>query len=134
MNGKPWVGIDLDGTLAEFHPAGDHSIGRPVAPMVELVRKTLYTDKIDVKIFTARVSGHPDSEEPRVATMRIQDWLENECNLPRLEVTNVKDFYMVELYDDRAVQVVFNTGELVGFSTMEHRAILKKDKKEGASS
>jgi hypothetical protein len=129
MSGKPWVGVDLDGTLAEFVITGDNSIGKPVQPMVDLVRRIIYEDQIEVKIFTARVSGHPDSEEPRVAAVRIQDWLEKQCGLPRLEVTNVKDFYMVELYDDRAVQVVFNTGELVGFSTKEHRALLK----EGAS-
>lgn len=34
-----------------------------------------------------------------------------------LPITNVKDFAMVELYDDRAVQVVMNTGQIVGFST-----------------
>ena len=32
----------------------------------------------------------------------------------KLEVTNIKDFGMITLYDDRCVQVVANTGELVG--------------------
>jgi hypothetical protein len=34
-----------------------------------------------------------------------------------LPVTNVKDFAMAELWDDRAVQVRINTGEPVGEST-----------------
>jgi len=33
--------------------------------------------------------------------------------LPELEVTNVKDFAMIELWDDRCKQVIINTGELV---------------------
>jgi hypothetical protein len=34
-----------------------------------------------------------------------------------LEVTNVKDLHMVELWDDRCVQVVSNTGEPVARMT-----------------
>ena len=30
-----------------------------------------------------------------------------------LEITNVKDFYMIELWDDRVVQVVPNSGQRV---------------------
>lgn len=37
--------------------------------------------------------------------------------LPDLEVTNVKDFAMLELWDDRCVQVLPNTGEQVGVSS-----------------
>jgi hypothetical protein len=122
---SPWVGVDLDGTLAEFIPTGDHSIGKPVPSMVDLVRHILEVDKINVKIFTARVGEHEHAEDRRLAIQRIQRWLVEECKLPPLEVTNVKDYWMVELYDDRAVQVEFNTGKLVGFSTKEHRAILK---------
>jgi hypothetical protein len=45
---SPWVGVDLDGTLAEFIPTGDHSIGKPVPRMVDLVRHILEVDKINV--------------------------------------------------------------------------------------
>jgi hypothetical protein len=31
-----------------------------------------------------------------------------------LKITNVKDRFMVELWDDRAVQVEHNTGKVVG--------------------
>lgn len=43
----------------------------------------------------------------------IQDWLENECGLPRLEVTCKKDFEMIELWDDRCRQIKSNTGEFL---------------------
>jgi hypothetical protein len=123
---KPWIGVDLDGTLAEYTGGrGDTTIGKPIQKMVDRVRYWMNVDKIEVRIFTARVAGSDRAANKKV----IQDWLENECNLPRLEVTCVKDYGMVELYDDRAVQVIFNTGELVGHSTMEHRQILK-DKEE----
>jgi hypothetical protein len=37
------------------------------------------------------------------------DWLES-VGLPRLPVTNVKDFSLIELWDDRCVRVEPNTG------------------------
>lgn len=124
-NVKPWVGVDLDGTLAmytaEWH--GAEHIGEPVPKIVELI-KTILADGIEVRIFTARVAGEREGLPVRTTIKLIQDWLE-EVGLPRLKVTNIKDFGMVELYDDRAVQVIFNTGELVGESTMHHRRLVK---------
>ncbi len=132
MKNQPWVGIDLDGTLAEYKGwVSPEHIGPPVPKMVELIRSIL-KDDIEVRIFTARVAGDREGIEPRATKKLIQDWLEKECHLPRLEVTNIKDFGMVELYDDRAVQVEFNTGELVGQSTMEHRQLLKDDDQDEA--
>ena len=60
-----------------------------------------------MKIFTARVSCL--EPERTAVTMHIHDWLEKH-NLPMLEVTCRKDFAMVELWDDRCVQVIANTG------------------------
>lgn len=123
---RPWIGVDLDGTLAEYRGGvGPEEIGKPVSAMVERIRRWINVDKIEVRIFTARVAGDREGLPVRTTIKLIQDWLEEECKLPRLEVTNMKDFGMVELYDDRAVQVVFNTGELVGESTMKHRRLLK---------
>ena len=59
-----------------------------------------------VKIFTARASS------PR-QVVAIKEWLAS-CGLPDLEVTNVKDLHMIELWDDRCVQVTTNLGEPVG--------------------
>ena len=43
----------------------------------------------------------------------MQDWCEAN-GLPRLEVTDRKDYSMIELWDDRAVCVERNTGRIIG--------------------
>ena len=68
-----------------------------------------------VKIVTAR------AERPELATPPILDWLEKH-GLPKLEVTNAKDMDMIELWDDRCVQVVPNTGNPVGPNPDPYRA------------
>ena len=99
---RPWVGVDLDGTLAEATPwRGMSHIGPPVPLMLRRVK--LWLEKgVRVKIVTAR-AGDP---EGLAAT---QAWLQAQ-GLPDLEVTDRKDFGMIELWDDRAIQVVQNTG------------------------
>ena len=108
---ESWIGVDLDGTLARY--SGDFSaenIGAPIPLMIERV-KDWTKEGIKVKIFTARVSGNAaDAEHARHF---IKKWLEDN-EIGGLEITCVKDYGMVELYDDRCVQVVMNTGELVG--------------------
>ncbi|MEA2061014.1 MAG: hypothetical protein U9P10_11000 [Thermodesulfobacteriota bacterium] len=102
---QAWTGMDLDGTLARDDTLVSlEKIGKPVPKMVARL-KTLMESGVKVKIFTARAS---DNEQISL----IKDWLEKN-NLPNLEITNVKDYDMVRLYDDRAVQVIANTGEIV---------------------
>lgn len=102
-----WIGVDLDGTIAEYKGwKGIDHIGDPIPAMVQRVRDWLSQGR-QVKIFTARIAVPPD-ELPLVIEP-IHKWLEAQ-GLPRLEVTNVKDFGMIELWDDRAVQVIPNTG------------------------
>ena len=122
-----WIGVDLDGTLAEYHGwKGIAHIGKPVPQMVERVKAWL-ANGTKVKIFTARVDGgkvalqvsrpgdvyDPDAQKVDEIVQHIEAWcLEHiGCVFP---VTNVKDFAMIELWDDRAIQVRFNTGERVG--------------------
>lgn len=108
-----WIGVDLDGTLARYDTwRGIDHIGEPIAPMVERIRDWL-AKGFGVKIFTARVSAESEKEAVIAA---VHAWLEK-IGLPPLEVTNVKDFGMIELWDDRAVQVKINTGQPVGYST-----------------
>ncbi len=61
-----------------------------------------------------RVNDRVSAPEPeRTAVIAaIHTWLQDH-GLPPLEVTNVKDFGMVELWDDRAVRVRMNTGEVI---------------------
>jgi hypothetical protein len=101
----PWIGVDLDGTLAHYERwVGIHHIGEPIEPMLLRVKRWVAEGAL-VKIFTARMC-HPGAEIP------IQDWLERH-GLPRLECTNVKDYGMLTLWDDRAIQVQHNVGEPV---------------------
>jgi hypothetical protein len=106
-----WIGVDLDGTLAEYTGwKGPGQIGKPVPAMVERVKRWL-ADGRDVRIMTARVSGVVVStvNSEREA---IRAWCQQHLGR-ELPVTNVKDHAMEELWDDRAVEVRRNTGEPV---------------------
>ncbi|MBN2233572.1 MAG: hypothetical protein JW706_00360 [Opitutales bacterium] len=99
---KAWIGVDLDGTLAHYTRfRGYDHIGKPIPIMLYRVRKWIEKGH-RVKIVTARAS-HPDGTAP------VQAWLKK-YGLGELEVTNAKDFDMIELWDDRAVKVMANTG------------------------
>lgn len=102
MTARGWIGVDLDGTLAEYHGwGGPDGIGKPIPKMLERVINWLAEGR-EVRIFTARAS------DPEMIPA-VHRWLDSH-GLPRLEVTCQKDFAMVELWDDRAVQVEPNTG------------------------
>lgn len=117
MNG--WIGVDLDGTLAQYDKwVSPAHIGEPIAVMVDRVNGWLAAG-LDVRIFTARVSHDGTFErqlEAGVARHSIEKWCEQYFGRV-LPITNVKDYAMIELWDDRAVQVEANTGNLIGFST-----------------
>ena len=103
---KQWIGVDLDGTLAMAEPwQGFEHIGKPVPNMVKRLNVWVGTG-YTVKIVTARAA------DPEVAIPPIKAWLKKH-GLPDLEVTNAKDMDMIELWDDRAVQVIPNTGNPV---------------------
>ncbi len=95
----PWVAFDFDGTLAKEFTF------EPVAPMVERLR-TYLKNGTECRILTAR--GNDSTGINLVKT-----WL-REQNLPDLQVTSKKDYQMIVLYDDRARQVIQDTGEVVG--------------------
>lgn len=103
---RGWIGVDLDGTLAEYHGwVSPEHIGEPIPKMVERIKEWL-SEGIMIKIMTARAfRGDPDE------ISHIQDWVEKHVG-HRLEVTCVKDYGMMQLWDDRAVRVKENTGEI----------------------
>lgn len=114
-----WYGVDLDGTLARYSSWYDSlEIGEPVPKMVERVKELLSSGKT-VKIFTARMS-EPDFETRDKIREAIGDWCEKHLG-QRLAVTNVKDYGMVELWDDRCRQVVHNTGAFIDDLKEEYR-------------
>jgi hypothetical protein len=101
-----WIGVDLDGTLAFYDIwRGLEHIGPPVPLMVGRVKEWL-SNGITVKIFTARASV-PE------CTPHIQAWCKEHIGVV-LEITNVKDFGMIALYDDRAYRIIENTGKIYG--------------------
>ena len=137
--GRGWYGFDLDGTLAVYDGwRGIGHIGAPVAPMVALIRRMYFTAPgFRVKILTARVAprsnvetlpnpyleNHWCIEEPdeRPWTMKstwtalefIQDWCWTHLGFVP-EITHEKDHLMLNLFDDRVVQVEPNTGRVLG--------------------
>jgi len=104
------VAFDLDGTLAHYDGwKGEMHIGEPIAAMVE--RWKAYRDKgVKCIIFTARYSEDPAKE---MAMKQIQAWAHQHLGeIP--EITNEKTPNIVRIYDDRARQIIENTGEVVG--------------------
>ena len=101
-----WIGVDLDGTLAEYHGWNGGRIGAPVPAMLIRVKKWLAKEQ-KVKIFTARVCTN-DAEQIAL----IKAWCVQHVG-QELEVTATKDFEMIELWDDRCIQVIPNTGKPV---------------------
>lgn len=119
---REWIGVDLDGTLAVYSGwKCDLCIGEPIQEMVERVKGWIANGE-RVKIMTARVGMlmQPSPISGRMGDQTfideqvgiIQAWTEEHIG-ERLEVTAQKDFLMRELWDDRAVQVVANTGKTV---------------------
>lgn len=108
---KGWIGVDLDGTLAEYDEyKGPTHIGDPVPFMADRVRRWIKAGW-DVRIMTARVN--PDHEDAALAAAAIERWMQKHFGFV-LPVTHEKDFDMVTLWDDRAVQVIPNTGRRMG--------------------
>lgn len=102
MEDKPWIGVDLDGTLAYYDGwRGIEHIGEPIEPMRHKVLEMI-RGNYRIKIFTARAR---DTE----AIKHIEEWCIKHLGT-KLEVTNVKDYSMIELWDDRAIRVQFNQG------------------------
>lgn len=101
-----WIGVDLDGTLAEYHGwQGIEHIGAPIKPMVKRINNYL-ANGLKVKILTAR-AGTPE------AIPYVKAWLRKHVSIQEIEVTDKKDFMMSTLFDDRCLQIELNTGKSV---------------------
>lgn len=105
MSKEGWIGVDLDGTLAEY--AGwnkDRSIGMPIPSMVSRVRGWLQGGR-DVRLFTARAN-----EKENIPI--IQAWLLEHIG-EVIAITSTKDKSMIEIWDDvETHQCVKNQGSL----------------------
>lgn len=109
-----WIGVDFDGTM--FHYGDDFSapIGPPIKAMIDRVKRWRAEGR-EVRVFTARCFDLDGNTVPDQVALVEAACLEHIGEV--LPITNRKDFAMLELYDDRAVQVEMNTGRLVGYST-----------------
>jgi len=96
-----WIGVDLDGTLAEYQGSMGKRIGPPITAMLGMVR-ALIDSGVEVRIFTARAS------DPNQLSA-IKGWLKRH-GLDRCPITNVKDFDCHLIIDDRAVRAEWNQG------------------------
>jgi hypothetical protein len=113
MSAGGWIGVALDGTLARYDGwKGIEHIGEPIPLMLERVKRWV-AEGVTVKIFTARawvMHGNAEQQlEGQNVIKAIDAWCLKHIG-QTLPVTCVKDFQMVELWDDRAVQVEVNTG------------------------
>jgi hypothetical protein len=113
LNKHGWIGVDLDGTLAHYDGwCGHDHIGPPIPGMVARVKAWLAEGR-EVRIFTARMHEHSPVLNRRLP---IEEWCREHIGQV-LEVTHIKDPRMVELWDDRCIQVMPNTGEPVSQQT-----------------
>lgn len=102
-----YIGVDFDGTLAVHEPgSGVDTLGEPIPAMVERVKGWLQAGE-KVRIITARVA---DKYSDRVEQAQlIQAWCVKYIGTA-LKVQAHKCGSMYELWDDRAVGLVRNTG------------------------
>lgn len=105
------IACDFDGTLAYYDRwRGAMHFGAPIPAMIKKIQQHIRNGDI-VEIFTARIQGDENHTSEEVIE-GIKQWCERHIG-QRLEVTNIKKTYFDLFYDDRAVQVLKNTGRRV---------------------
>lgn len=107
--------VDFDGTLATYEKwKGPEILGEPIGPMVDRVNAWLDAGD-EVIIFTARAYHDDDGkftkENADISVAAIGEWCKQHFG-QELEVTCVKDPEIEEIWDDRAIHVEKNTGEV----------------------
>lgn len=106
-----WIGVDFDGTLAHYEGwQGATVFGKPIPAMVQRVKNWLARG-YEVRIVTARVSKQ-EGVDTAAVFFALNEWVKQHIGMS-LPIVDNKDFAMIELWDDRVVQVVQNTGEPV---------------------
>jgi len=113
MSNRGWIGFDLDGTLAKYDTwQGITHIGKPIPAMIKKVKEHL-KEGYEVKIFTARVTPYRiDDMQTCEASLAIKAWCKKHIGV-ELDVTCIKDFQCLCIYDDRCIRVEFNTGRIL---------------------
>jgi hypothetical protein len=108
-----WYGFDVDGSIAQYDGWNmDGSIGAPIASMIRRMKHYIRQGR-DVRIVTARANpaGRDQGFHDEQITI-INDWCFKHLGRA-LPICYEKDMHMILLFDDRAMQVIPNTGVLV---------------------
>jgi hypothetical protein len=120
MDKKPkrhCIAVDIDKTLAEYQDGdvdryGVEYIGAPIPEMIAKVKAEL-AKGTEIYIFTARVNSASDSYEDQLnatlAMSAITDWCKQHIGVA-LPIAHRKLYIFDEFWDDRARQVIPNTG------------------------
>lgn len=123
-----WIAVDLDGTLAHYDEwRGVDHVGVPIMPMLVRVKEWLAHGR-DVRIFTARVC-EAQGRDRLLARQTIEKWCERYIGRV-LPITNEKDWAMIALWDDRAVQVETNTGVPIWDAAIHATAMEKAERQK----
>jgi hypothetical protein len=110
------IAVDFDATLSFYEIfEGSDVLGKPIPEMVKKVKAEL-AKGTPVVIFTARVNpsaAHPDDcLSATKAYVAIAQWSEKVFG-QTLGITHEKSRYFTEMWDDRAKEVIPNTGVFV---------------------
>lgn len=118
-NAKRVIAVDLDGTLAHYD--GWKGIGHIgcVIPEVANAMERAQKEGAEVWIFTARVSDPADAEE---AGKYVHEWLVKN-NFQFEGITAIKHKFFTEFWDDRAIQVIRNSGLFVLDENTDERCL-----------
>lgn len=103
--------VDWDGTMVEYHGfKGAMIYGAPIPRMVARVKKWI-DEGHEILIFTARVSVEHGLQTVKQESDTIQFAL-REMGLPPLQITANKYARISEFWDDRAMGLERNTGNV----------------------
>lgn len=101
-----WIGVDFDGTLAYTikNRTDPYQVGEPIPEMINRIKDWVLKG-FTVKLLTARMN--------KLSSTGHEDWCNKHLGF-KLECTNAKDGWMEVLWDDRAIQVLPDTGMPIG--------------------
>jgi len=104
-------GVDLDKTTATYDTwKGPEHIGEPI-PLMQVRIAAWFANGDAVDVFTARMHPSHGDEETAAAEVAIRAWYMKVFGQEPREVTCEKNPKWDDIWDDKTVQVVPNTGE-----------------------
>ena len=104
-----WIGLDLDGTAAYYEKGQSaFTIGEPIPAVVSMAKQAM-ENGYEVRIFTARVGPTANPEMVERVMQLIREWCLKHLGRV-LKITAAKDYHMIELWDDRAIGFIENSG------------------------